>query len=61
MSATENPYNFSNSNLVLMVGGQILFLLLLLSVILFGTPPTSFPADKVRNMIARSKGAFLPK
>jgi hypothetical protein len=58
---TSNPYDFSRSNFILMVGGQILFLLLLLAVVVFGVPPTSFPANAVRNMLARSKGAFLRK
>jgi len=50
-----SQYDFSYSNLVLMIGGQILFLALLLLVLFFGLPPTSFPANAVRRMVATSK------
>ena len=48
---TQQIYDFSKSNLVLMIGGQILFIALIIMVILFGTPPMSFPANAVRNML----------
>jgi hypothetical protein len=47
-------YDFSKSNLILMIGGQILLLVLALMVVYFGTPPMSFPANAVRNMISRN-------
>ena len=47
----SNGYDFSKSNLVLMVGGQLLVLVLLLMVVMFGTAPLSFPANAVRKMI----------
>ena len=62
MSSTEsNPYDFSRSNTVLQIGGQILFLFLLLVVVLTGTPPTMTPKNSVnsaiRNMIGASSNA----
>jgi hypothetical protein len=53
-STTQNGYDFSKSNLVLMVGGQILILVFLLMIVFFGTAPLSFPANAVRNMVSRS-------
>lgn len=47
-------YDFTYSNLILMVGGQILFLGLLLMIVFFGVPPLSFPANAVKKMISRS-------
>ena len=51
---TQQIFDFSKSNLVLMVGGQILFIVFLLMIVFFGTVPLSFPADAVRNMISRN-------
>ena len=51
---TQQIFDFSRSNLVLMVGGQILFIVFLLMIVCFGTAPLSFPADAVRNMISRN-------
>ena len=57
---TEQPrpstsqYDFSKSNLVLMVGGQVLLLALLLMIVMFGTAPLTFPAQAVRNALSRS-------
>ena len=53
MSSETTQYDFSKSNLILMVGGQILLLVLLLMIVFFGTPPTSFPANAVRQMISK--------
>jgi hypothetical protein len=50
---TRQVFDFSKSNLILMVGGQILILVLLLMIVFFGTAPLSFPADAVRNMVAK--------
>lgn len=49
---TQSTYDFSKSNLVLMVGGQILLLVFLLMIVFFGTAPLSFPANAVRNMLS---------
>ena len=51
---TQQIFDFSRSNLVLMVGGQILFIVFLLMIVFFGTAPLSFPADAVRNMTSRN-------
>lgn len=50
----SNQYDFSKSNLVLMIGGQILMLVLLLMVVMFGTAPLTFPAQAVRNVLSKS-------
>lgn len=52
-STTQNDYDFSKSNLVLMVGGQILILVFLLMIVFFGTAPLSFPSNAVRNMVSK--------
>ena len=46
-------YDFSKSNFVLMIGGQILLLVLVLMIVSFGTGPISFPAEAVRNMLSK--------
>jgi hypothetical protein len=58
---TEQPrpsssyqYDFSKSNLVLMIGGQVLMLALLLMIVMFGTAPLTFPAQAVRNALSKS-------
>jgi len=51
---TNNGYDFSKSNLILMVGGQILLLAFLLMIVVFGTAPLSFPANAVKNMLSRN-------
>jgi hypothetical protein len=50
----QQIFDFTMSNLVLMIGGQILILAILLMVVFFGTAPLSFPANAVRNMISRN-------
>jgi hypothetical protein len=50
---TQKVFDFSKSNLVLMIGGQILILVILLIVVIFGTAPLSFPASAVKNMLAK--------
>lgn len=49
-------YNFQYSDMVLMIGGKILAIVLIIMVVLFGTPPLSFPANSVRKMF--NKGAM---
>ena len=53
---TQNVFDFSTSNLILTVGGQILILVFLLMLVFFGTTPLSFPANAVREMIAKNSG-----
>lgn len=47
-------YDFSKSNLVLMIGGQVLLLALLLMIVMFGTAPLTFPAQVVRNALSKT-------
>ena len=51
---TQQIFDFSKSNLILMVGGQILLIVFSLMIVFFGTAPLSFPANAVRNMVARN-------
>ena len=55
MSA-DGSHDFSKSNFILMIGGQIILLVLVLMVVSFGTGPISFPAAAVKNMMSK-----LPK
>ncbi len=51
---TQQIFDFSKSNLILMVGGQILMIVFLLMIVFFGTAPLSFPANAVKNMLSRN-------
>ena len=51
---TQQVFDFSKSNLILMVGGQILILVLALMVVFFGTAPLSFPANAMKNMLSKT-------
>lgn len=42
-------YEYTTSNLILMIGGQLLALILIILVTLFGVEPLSFPANQVKN------------
>ena len=55
-ASSESSHDFSKSNLILMVGGQILILVFLLMIVFFGTAPLSFPANAVREMVSRGGG-----
>lgn len=46
-------YDFSKSDFILMIGGQIIFFILLILVVYFGMDPlTSFPnSDSVRSQV----------
>jgi hypothetical protein len=50
-------YDFSKSNMILMIGRQILLILLVILIVYFGTGPLSFPANKVRELLS-SKTKF---
>lgn len=53
-------YDFSKSNLLLMVGGQIMLLALVIMVIWFGVGPLQFAyADQMRNMLS-AKSINIP-
>ena len=45
-------YDFTTSNFILMIGGQILFIVLGLMIIFFGAPPMHFNKENVEQMIA---------
>jgi hypothetical protein len=51
-------YNFSNSNLVLKIGGQILFIVLIIMVLTFGVSPQTFPVSDMKKMLA-NKGTSV--
>lgn len=56
-SGGQQIFDFSKSNLILMVGGQILLLVLALMVVFFGTAPLYFPANAMRNMLSKVNSA----
>lgn len=58
-AASQPAFDFSKSNLILMIGGQILLLSILLMVVFFGTPPLAFPANAVRRMFANRASAAV--
>jgi hypothetical protein len=46
-------YDFSKSNMALMVGGQLVMIIIAIMVVLFGIQPIHFEyADQMRNMVA---------
>jgi NADH:ubiquinone oxidoreductase subunit 4 (subunit M) len=48
-------YDFSTSDFILMIGGQLMLLCFIITVLYFGIEPRaiiSFPADEVRKMIS---------
>ena len=50
-----SSYDFSKSNLLLMVGGQIMLLVLVIMVVWFGVGPLQFAyVDQMRNMLSAS-------
>ena len=53
-SSPSSQYDFSKSNLILMIGGQVLLLAILLMIVMFGTAPLTFPAQAVRNALSKS-------
>ena len=54
MSSTQLIYDFSNSDLVLMVGGQIMFIIVVIMVLWFVTEPLTFIYQtEVRDMITK--------
>jgi hypothetical protein len=56
-------YDFSKSNFILMIGGQIIFFILLILVVYFGMEPLKeFPyANTVRSQVAMFMTAEKPK
>jgi hypothetical protein len=53
----SNPYDFSKSDLSLMVGGQIMLLVMVILVLCFGVEPLHFAyKEQVQNII-RTNGS----
>ena len=50
-------YDFTTSNFILMIGGQILFIVIGLMIIFFGAPPIHFNKESVKEMILFTKQA----
>ncbi len=56
-----SSYDFSKSDLLLMVGGQIMLLILVIMVVWFGVGPLQFAyADQMRNMLSSSTAVSAP-
>jgi hypothetical protein len=51
---THNSYDFSKSNLILMVGGQILILVIILMIVFFGTDPIKAPVNTLGKIINKN-------
>jgi hypothetical protein len=51
---TQQIYDFSKSNLVLMIGGQLLIIMIALIVVFFGTPAISFPKNSMKSILKNS-------
>lgn len=49
-STVSDTFDYSQSNLILMIGGQILIIVLALLILISGNRPITFPADIVRQM-----------
>jgi hypothetical protein len=56
---SDQQFDFTTSNLILMVGGQVLILVLVLFVILFGTQPVTSPVINILSTTV--KGGFFRK
>jgi hypothetical protein len=50
----QQIFDFSTSNLILMVGGQILILVILLMIVLFGVPNITSPIKMAKKALASS-------
>jgi hypothetical protein len=58
-SSGVREYDFSYSNMVMMIGGQLLLLIIIIFIVNMGVDVSSieFPyAQQVRNMVKASKG-----
>jgi len=52
ISDTPQKFHYSQSNLILMVGGQILIIILALLILISGNRPITFPTAIVQKMFA---------
>ncbi len=50
-------FNFEYSNIVLSIGGQILFIVFAIMLLYFGTPTINFPVANVRKMLSKGVNA----
>ena len=48
---TDLGYDYSMSNLILMVGGQILAIVMVFLVMNFGSGTITLPADEIKKMV----------
>jgi len=51
MSSTKEKYDFTYSNLILMIGGQILALALIIMIILFGVGPIRWSVNQAQSIV----------
>ncbi len=58
---TQQIFDFSKSNMILMIGGQILILAIILMIVMFGTAPLTFPAQAMRNTLTRLNSGMNTK
>ena len=58
---TQQVFDFSKSNMILMIGGQILMLAILLIIVMFGTAPLTFPAQAMRNTLSKLNSSVNTK
>lgn len=56
---SDQQFNFTTSNLILMIGGQVLLLILVLFVILFGAQHVTSPVAEI--LSTTLKGGFFRK
>lgn len=56
---SDQKFDFTTSNLILMVGGQVLLLLLVIFVIFFGAMPVTSPITEI--LTSTVKGGFFRK
>jgi len=52
IATPTSDFDYSQSNLILMIGGQILIIVLAILILISGNRPITFPADIVRKMFA---------
>ena len=53
MSTTDGLFRFATSDSLLMMGGQLLFIIVCIFMAFYGTQPTAFPANQMRTTIQR--------
>ena len=56
---SDQQFDFTTSNLILMVGGQVLLLFLVIFVIFFGAMPVTSPLTEI--LTTTVKGGFFRK